>query len=93
VREDRGRDRNAHLVIAFAADLLIVACRIQAAQSGTTIEAPELVRLPNQANDFNDVGKSQEARTERLELGSLRRLEKYVSNELMDTTNICDLPR
>jgi hypothetical protein len=71
-------------VIAFATDLLIVACRIDAAESGSTIEAPGLVRIPN---DANDTGKSQEARTERLELGSLSRLEQHVGNELTDMTN------
>ena len=76
--------RNAYKVIAFAADLLIVACRIDAAESGRTIEAPGLVRI---LNDANDTGKSQEARTERLELGSLTRLKQYVGNELTDMTN------
>jgi hypothetical protein len=74
-------------VIVFATDLLIVACRIEA--NRRTIEAPLLVRF---LNHVNDTGKSQDARTERLELGSLSRLEQYVSNELTDMTNGCDLP-
>jgi hypothetical protein len=75
-------------VIVLATDLLIAAWRTEA-QKGSTIEAPELVRILNHAND---TGKSQDARTERLELGSLSRLEQYVSNELTDMANGCDLP-
>ena len=75
-------------MIVLATDLLIVACRIEAAER-RTIEAPEFVRS---LNHVNDTGKSQDARTEGLELGSLRRLEQYVSNELTDRTNGCDLP-
>jgi hypothetical protein len=51
-------------VIVLATDLLIVACRIEGAKR-RTIEAPELVRILDHAND---TGKSQDARTERLEL-------------------------
>lgn len=74
-------------MIVLATDLLIVACRIEAAQSGRTIEAPEFVRS---LNHVNDTGQSEDARTEGLELGSLRRLEQYVSNELTDMVNGCD---
>ncbi len=59
-------------MIALATDLLIVASRIDAAESGRTIEAPDLVRI---FNDANNTGKSQEARTEGLELGGVSRLE------------------
>ena len=76
-------------MIVLATDLLITACRIEAAKSGRTIEAPQLVRILNHAND---IGKSKDARTEILELGSLSRLEQHVSNELTDMTNGCDLP-
>jgi hypothetical protein len=75
-------------VIVLATDLLIAAWRTEAGHGGT-IEAPELVRI---LNHTNDTGKSQEARTERLELGRLSRLEQYVSNELAGMANGCDLP-
>ena len=75
-------------MIVLATDLLIIACRIEAAER-RTIEAPHLVRF---LNHVYDTGKSQDARAEILELGSLSRLEQYVSNELMDITNGCDLP-
>jgi hypothetical protein len=75
-------------VIVLATDLLIAAWRTEA-HKGRTIEAPELVRIPNHVND---TGKSQDARTDRLELGSFSRLEQYVSNELTDMANGCDLP-
>lgn len=75
-------------MIVFATNLLIAACRIEA-QNRSTIKAPKLVRFLNKANDYI---KSQDTRTERVELGSLRRLEQYVSDEITDMTNGYDLP-
>lgn len=75
-------------MIACATDLLIVALLVEG-QKRRAIEAPELVRI---LNDTDDSGEPQKAGTERLELGSLGRLEQYVSNEITDMTNGCDLP-